>query len=124
MPLVSSTLTPHHDESQHREEEEMDDSQTPRPVGDDLLQRLWGLYESHDKDMLVECWQECPHTAVKILLRHIDYPAMQAFGFATMRLTWDAEAGKNLAVHRALMKIAKEISPSEHIEITPEQVAG
>jgi len=89
----------------------------------DLLQWLWDLYESNDGDMTVDCWQECPRTAVRVILRHINYPLIQTFGFIRMRPAscdeWDAEKGKNLAIHKALAKIAKKINEmplSEKIE--------
>lgn len=86
----------------------------------EIQQRLYELYESGHPDVSVDCWQDQPNTAVSIViwekgLVRAGLPScaiVEAYGFAKVRWPdqFDAEHGKDLAVRKALAKIARKLA--------------
>lgn len=86
----------------------------------EIQRHLEELYESGHPDISVECWQDQPNTAVSIAiwgrgLVQAELPShavVEAYGFAKVRWPdqFDAEHGKDLAVRKALAKIARKLA--------------
>jgi len=69
----------------------------------------------------IEVWQSCPYTAAKVIVKKLppgnphDGKWHDAIGFAKVKWPddWDADYGRDLAIRKAIAKLAKRLSESE-----------
>lgn len=80
----------------------------------EIQRHLEELYGSGSSGLAVECWQDQPNTAVRVIVTSWlpSHPTEEAYGFAKVRWPdqFDAEHGKDLAVRKALAKIARKLA--------------
>ena len=77
---------------------------------EEIFEELYLAYRASSPDIIVEMWHDEKHTAVRVTVRLLQYPAAEALGFSS---AWDAERGRTLAVRRALAEIAERLGQEE-----------
>lgn len=77
----------------------------------EILAHLWKVYENEESGLMVTVWQQQPWTAVRVCVCMLEYPILEAFGFAKVRYPdrWCAKRGVELAVRKALAECARKI---------------
>jgi len=81
-----------------------------------IQETLISKYLDGADEVAYEVWQDCPCTAAKVLVQiEPDGIWHWSYGFAKVNWPddWDADYGRDLAIRKAIAKLAKRLSESE-----------